>query len=355
MDAPVPINQGLQPPKGLIYVSDTDPGYRRRRAGKGFCYVKPDGTHVKAGPCLSRIKTLSIPPAWKDVWICSNSSGHLQATGRDQEGRKQYIYHEEWTSYRDEQKFGNLTHFAKSLPALREQMKHDLRCQGLSRNRVLASIVWLLDCTLMRIGNESYVKQNKSYGLTTLRSRHVKVEGDEMRFSYTGKSGKRWKLKLNDRRMAKLILSVQQIPGQHLFQYLQGTEKYEIRSQDVNEYISSATGEDFTSKDFRTWGATVTTALSLEKTTLPDSTREKARTLNAAIDTAARLLCNTRTVCRRSYIHPAVITAWQRGQLPPEMNAIRRNAGFAVKGLKEGEALVLSWLSKHGTPSPSAR
>lgn len=332
---------------GLTYVSDSEPGYRRRRAGKGFCYLTPQGGHVRDEASLSRIRALVIPPAWTDVWICREPSGHIQATGRDERGRKQYRYHEKWTACRDATKFSSLTGFARALPRLRDQVDADLRRRGLPRERVLASVVRLLDSTLIRVGNEVYARQNKSFGLTTLRSRHLEVEGAEIRFSFTGKSGKQWNLSLRDRRIAKLIRTVQDLPGQHLFQYVEDGVRRQVCSQDVNAYIAETIGPDFTSKDFRTWGATVCAALALEATELPASKRDRAKALNGVIDKVARLLCNTRAVCRRCYIHPAIIAAWEDGSLAVGMRAIRKRKARPCEGLDEGETVVQRWLSRH--------
>lgn len=340
---------------GLTYVSDTEPGYRRRRAGKGFCYFTPRGRYVRDKETLSRIRGLVIPPAWTDVWICREPSGHIQATGRDDRGRKQYRYHEKWTACRDATKFSSLTGFARALPRLRERVDADLRRHGLVRERVLASVVRLLDSTLIRVGNEVYARQNKSFGLTTLRARHLEVEGTEIRFSFTGKSGKKWNLSLRDRRMAKLIRTIQELPGQNLFQYVEDGVRHQVCSQDVNAYIADAMGPDFTSKDFRTWGATVSAVLALEATELPASKRDRTKALNGVIDRVARLLCNTRTVCRRCYIHPAVIAAWEVGRLATEMQAIRKRKIRRGQGLDGDEALVLRWLSRNSAAEAAMR
>ncbi len=332
---------------GLTYVSDTEPGYRRKRAGTGFCYVTPQGGHVKDKATLSRIRALVIPPAWTDVWICKEPSGHLQATGRDDRGRKQYRYHDKWTECRNATKFSSLTGFAQALPDLREQVSADLRRHGLPQERVLAAVVRLLDNTLVRVGNEAYARQNKSFGLTTLRSRHLEVEGAEIRLSFMGKSGKKWNLSLHDRRIAKLIRTIQELPGQRLFQYVEDGVRHQVSSQDVNDYIADAIGPDFTSKDFRTWGATVSAALALEKTEPPASKRDKTKALNAVVDKVARLLCNTRAVCRSCYIHPAILAAWEEGRLAAGMRAIRQRQTRPCKGLGEGETVVLRWLSRH--------
>jgi len=329
----------------LTYVNDSEPGIVRRRAGKGFFYLAPDGSRVEDAETLARIRKLAIPPAWTDVWICTRSDGHIQATGRDQRGRKQYRYHEAWFACRDEVKFSSLVAFAEALPKLREQVGRDLSRRGVPIERAIASIVWLLDNTMIRIGNAAYTKENKSFGLTTLRDRHVEIEGSRLRFSFTGKSGQEWKLKLADRRIARVVRMIQELPGQQLFQYVDddGTRR-PVTSQDVNAYIRAYGGESFTSKHFRTWGATRAAAILLAIEPPEPSKRGRNRQLNAIVDRVARRLNNTRAVCRRCYIHPAVIEAWEEGRLAEEMLEVRRRHRKPLKGLSEEESLVLRWL-----------
>lgn len=329
----------------LTYVNDTEPGIRRRRAGTGFTYILPDGARVTDPWTLKRIKSLAVPPAWTDVWISADPSGHIQATGRDQAGRKQYRYHPDWATLRDEEKFSSLPDFAEALPALRARVDGDLRKRGVKRERVVASVVWLLDHTMMRIGNDSYMRDNKSYGATTLRSRHVRINGSELRFAFVGKSGQEWKLRLVDRRIANALRAIQEIPGQHLFQYIDtdGTRR-PIHSQDVNDYIRDAIGEQFTSKDFRTWGGTTAAALLLAETATPASQRQIKRTLNQVIDTVATRLRNTRAVCRRGYIHPDIISAWEAGRLCDQIAEIQGRLREPRDGLDTGETAVLTWL-----------
>lgn len=325
-------------------MNDDEPGYRRRRAGKGFSYVDANGKRVTDAAAIRRIRALVIPPAWSDVWICADPAGHIQATGRDQRGRKQYLYHPAWTACRDEAKFSSLADFAHALPALRDRVDADLRRRGLPRERVIASVVHLLDRTMIRIGNEAYAQENRSFGLTTLRSRHVEIEGASLRFSFKGKSGQEWRLKLSDRRIAKVVRAIQDLPGQPLFQYLEEGTRREIRSQDVNGYIREAIGAQFTSKHFRTWGATVFAALELAREPLPASKREQAMSLNAVLDRVAARLRNTRAVCRRCYVHPAAVDAWLDGRLHEEIAAIRARARRPLKGLDPDESVVLRWL-----------
>ncbi len=328
----------------LVYVSDAEPGLRRLRAGKGFRYLDPRGKAVDDRETLARIRALAIPPAWTDVWICPLPGGHVQATGRDQKGRKQYRYHAGWTACRDEAKFSSLVAFASALPKLRARVEADLRRRGTSRERVIASMVWLLDNTMMRIGNDIYMRQNKSFGLTTLRSRHVEIEGFRVRFSFVGKSGQKWKLKLADRRVASVIRAMQELPGQRLFQYLdEAGQLRDIRSQDVNDYIRETIGSDFTSKHFRTWGATTAAAFLFCEAPLPETKREQARLTNEVIDRVARRLRNTRAVCRRCYIHPVVIESWLEGSLG-EMGTVRQRFSRPLKGLDIEESTVLRWL-----------
>ncbi len=329
----------------LTYVSDAEPGIRRKRAGRGFGYPGLDGMPVRDEDTLERIRALAIPPAWRDVWISPDPAGHVQATGRDEKGRKQYRYHPGWTACRDESKFSSLVEFGHLLPRLRATVEADLRKRSLSRERVLALVVWLLDKTLIRIGNDVYAKENKSFGLTTLKARHVEVDGGTLRFSFVGKSGQEWKLKLGDRRIASVVSRMQELPGQRLFQYIgeEGTRR-SVHSQDVNAYIQAAIGPDFTSKHFRTWGATILAALLLADTGLPGTGRERTRTLNALIDKVATRLRNTRAVCRRCYIHPQVLDAWEAGMLGPELGEMRKRYRLNLKGLDRDESLILRWL-----------
>lgn len=329
----------------LTYASDSEPGIRRRKTGRGFTYVAPDGSRVTDAVLRARIRRLAIPPAWEDVWISTRSDGHIQATGRDQRGRKQYRYHPEWMSLRDETKFSSLLAFAGALPKLRQQVNSDLSRRGVPMERAVASVVWLLDRTMIRIGNVAYRRQNNSFGLTTLENRHISIEGASLRFSFVGKSGQEWKLNVSDRRIARIIRAIQELPGQHLFQYLdhEGTRR-PVHSHDVNNYIRMHAGKGFSSKHFRTWGATCAAAMLLSGEETPASKRMLASRLNKTIDLVARRLRNTRAVCRQCYIHPAVIESWQEGRLVPEMAEIRRRHRRVLKGFDEEESAVLRWL-----------
>lgn len=333
----------------LNYVSDAEPGIRRRGA-KRFAYHAPDGVQIRDDATLARIRALAIPPAWTDVWISPDPDGHIQATGRDQRGRKQYRYHERWSAIRDEAKYGSLVEFAEALPKLRERVDDDLRKRSLSRERVTAAIVWLLDNTLIRVGNPAYARDNKSFGLTTLRTRHLDIEGAKLRFSFKGKSGKEWRLQLVDRRMAKIIRSIQELPGQSLFQYFdEDGSRRQVRSNDVNDYLREAAGPSISSKHFRTWGGTVHAANLLAATELPETKSAARRVLNAAIDQVAERLGNTRTVCRDCYVHPDVVAAWLEGTLAEEMKAARRSFRKVADGLDEEEMTVLRWLKARST------
>ncbi len=328
----------------LAYISDAEPGIRRRRKGAGFSYLRPSGNAVTDGKTLRRVAELAIPPAWTDVWISPDSEGHIQATGRDKRGRKQYRYHPRWSECRDEVKYSSLADFARLLPALRKKIDADLRMRGLPRDRVLASIVWLLDNSMIRVGNAVYARDNKSFGLTTLESRHVEVEGAKLRFAFKGKSGKEWKLKLVDRRIARIVRAIQDLPGQQLFQYIgEDGVRRGVTSQDVNEYIRDATGGEFSSKHFRTWGGTVRALSLFSEIPLPETKTATARAMNIIVDEVAKHLGNTRAVCRRCYIHPLVMASWQKGSLARELEKARRLKRKA-RGLDDEEALALRWL-----------
>ncbi|RAZ91863.1 DNA topoisomerase IB [Mesorhizobium hawassense] len=331
----------------LSYVSDADPGIRRLRKGVGFSYSGPSGKAL-GKTTLARIEAIVIPPAWTDVWISPDPDGHIQATGRDQRGRKQYRYHPQWVEERDGVKYSSLVAFAESLPALRRQIDADLRRHGLPLERVVASVVWLLDNTMIRIGNAAYARDNRSFGLTTLRDRHVEITGASLRFAFKGKSGKEWKLKLADRRIAKIVRGAQDLPGQKLFQYLdEDGNRRPVRSEDVNRYIRAGSGAEFSSKHFRTWGGTIHAASLFEQTELPESETARKRVMNSVVDKVAERLGNTRAVCRKCYIHPLVFEAWTEGRLLDEMAEANKRKRL-ISGLDEEETLVLRWLQAHG-------
>jgi DNA topoisomerase-1 len=337
-------------PDTLYHVTDEQPGISRRRAGRGFRYLRANGEAVTSSATLERIKSLAIPPAWVDVWICPSAKGHLQATGRDQKGRKQYIYHPGWVEERDLTKFSRLLEFAHALPSLRQRVDNDLQRRGTPRRKAIAAAVWLLDRTFIRIGNEAYTV-NGSYGLTTLRSRHVVVGTADVKFRFRGKAGKQWTVKVSDRRIANIMRQIQDLPGQRLLQYLDGEgEPHAISSADVNGYIADAIGPDFSSKYFRTWGGTTRAAQLLSSTPPPAAASLAKKALNLVIDRVAAELRNTRAVCRQSYIHPAVIEHWQAGSLMEEMEHVLREAEGAPSNLSEEEHVVRMWLSKYGAP-----
>jgi DNA topoisomerase-1 len=292
---------------GLRYTTDTIPGIRREKRGGHFVYVDPHGKQITDRSELARISSLAIPPAYTDVWICPFANGHLQATGRDARGRKQYRYHKRWRAVRDETKFDRMIEFAKALPAIRASIAHDMRSPGMPRGKVLATVVSLLETTAIRVGNEEYVRENESFGLTTLHDEHAEVKGTTIRFHFKGKSGKRHDVELHDKRLARVIKESQDLPGQHLFEYVdhEGVPR-PIHSEDVNSYLQEVTGEHFTAKDFRTWEATMSCALELAAIKAHGVTEAKKAVVETIKDVAAKL-GNTPAVCKKSYIHPGVI------------------------------------------------
>ena len=301
---------------GLRYVSDTQPGIRRKRAGKGFVYLGTDGKTIRDAKELSRIRSLAVPPAYTDVWICPSPNGHIQATGRDARGRKQYRYHPKWREVRDETKFGRMLGFSQALPKIRARLERDLSLSGLPREKVLATVVRLLECTCIRVGNDEYAKSNRSYGLTTLQDRHVEISGANLRFEFRGKSGKTHKVDLNDRRLARIVERCQDLPGEDLFQYLDDDEvRQTIGSGDVNEYIREISGQEFTAKDFRTWAGTLLAVEALTKIGSFSTQRNAKANVLKAIDEVAEQLNNTRSVCRKYYVHPAVLESYLDGKL----------------------------------------
>lgn len=300
---------------GLSYVGDAQPGITRRRRGRGFSYYRPGGGLIDDPGERARIEALAVPPAWTDVWICSRPDGHIQATGRDDRGRKQYRYHPRWHEVRDATKFDALADFGRLLPDLRAHVDRDLARRGLPEEKVMAAVVKLLDQTLIRIGNDEYALANGSYGLTTIEGRHVRVSGSTMVFEFGGKSGQEIDLSLRDRRLAAIVQRCQELPGEDLFQYLAGERVVDVTSTDVNDYLRSLTGGDRTAKDFRTWGGTVEAAGRLVELGPGETERECDRRVLAAIDAAAERLGNTRAVARSGYVHPRVGEAYRTGDL----------------------------------------
>jgi DNA topoisomerase I len=315
--------EGAAKAAGLRYVSDAEPGFSRQRTGTSFRYLRPDGKAVRDPRTLERIRRLVIPPAWEDVWICMREDGHLQATGRDARGRKQYRYHSRWREVRDETKYGRMLAFAKALPRIRRRVNQDLALPGLPRDKVLAAVVRLLETTRIRVGNEEYARANDSFGLTTLRTRQVRINGSTMSFRFRGKSGVQHDVALSDPKLAAIVRRMRDLPGYELFQYVdEAGETRAVDSADVNEYLKSIAGEEFTSKDFRTWAGTVLAAAALHALEPPAGKQKLAQ----AIEGVARQLGNTKAVCRKCYIHPAVIDSYLDGSLAQSMGGRRLEA-----------------------------
>jgi DNA topoisomerase-1 len=331
---------------GLSYVSDERPGIIRKRSGKGFRYEDPQGDKVDDEATLKRIKTLAIPPAWTDVWICSSANGHIQATGRDARGRKQYRYHNRFREVRESTKYHHMLAFAESLPAIRGRVQEHLSLRGLPREKVLATVVNLLEATLIRVGSDEYARTNKSYGLTTLKNRHVEVEGSELKFNFKGKSGKIWKVKVRDRRIAKVIRACQDLPGQELFQYVdENGDNRDVTSSDINDYLRDISGEDITAKDFRTWHGTVLAALALQEFQKFDSQAGAKRNIREAIQRVAARLGNTPTICRKCYIHPEIFTTYVEGSLLLDIKEkVEEELRDDLTDLRPEEAAVLTLL-----------
>jgi DNA topoisomerase-1 len=328
---------------GLRYVSDSTPGLHRLRHGKGFRYVGPDGKTLRDAQQRARIRALAIPPAWCEVWICPLAEGHLQASGRDSKGRKQYRYHARWREVRDEAKFGRMIAFGKSLGVIRERNDQDLARTGLPRERVLATVVRLLETTLIRVGNEEYARRNRSYGLTTMRDSHVEVIGSRLEFHFRGKSGKDHAIGLQDRRLSRIVKRCQDLPGYELFQYLdEAGQRHSIESADVNAYLREVTEQNFTAKDFRTWAGTVLAACALGAMESAASGGRARRNVVCAMEAVASRLGNTPAICRKSYVHPAVVDAYLDGSLAARLR--RRTAAARTDGLRPEEARVLALL-----------
>lgn len=333
---PASAAEAIASAEGLRYSSDVEPGIRRRRAGTGFFYVQPDGTRVKDPTTLDRIRKLAVPPAYRDVWICRDARGHIQATGIDARGRKQYRYHAQWRSVRDAHKFERMMAFGRALPRMHRRIAHDLRREGMPRERVLATVVRLLEDTLIRVGNDEYARQNRSYGLTTLRNRHVVLKGDRMRFTFRGKHGIGHEVEVSDARIARVLRRCLELPGQELFGYLNGDGTvHDVTSSDVNAYLKEISGEDFTAKDFRTWYATSTALASLAGAPFRTARESKAM-LKAALEAVARRLGNTVTMCRKCYVNPVVVDAFLAGEL----------RGIALRGGGSARVRLLQILTR---------
>ncbi|HEY0420231.1 MAG TPA: DNA topoisomerase IB [Acetobacteraceae bacterium] len=342
---------------GLNYTSDEQPGIQRRKSGKGFRFIAPDGTPLRDPEALRRIRSLAIPPAWTGVWICPDPDGHIQATGRDAKGRKQYRYHPRFREIRDEVKYTHMMEFAEALPTVRDRVDRHLALPGLPREKVLATVVRLLETTLIRVGNDDYAKQNGSYGLTTLRDRHVKFDGKGLRFQFKGKSGKTWQLQLRDRRIARIVKNCQDLPGQKLFQYLdEDGAQHEVTSADINAYLREITGREITAKDFRTWAGTVLAALALREFESFDSEAKAKRNIRAAIERVSARLGNTPTICRKCYVHPEILNLYIGGELRLEVEQeIDATLRDALPSLSPEETAVLSLLRSRlqACPAPA--
>ncbi len=354
-EPPVPDPQEAAREAGLRYVSDTRPGIARRRAGRGWSYRGPDGALLRDAKALARIRALAIPPAWTDVWISPVVAGHLQATGRDARGRKQYRYHPRWRHVRDEAKYDRTIAFAEALPAIRRRVAADMGLRGLPRNKVLATVVRLLEISFIRVGNAEYARDNSSFGLTTMRDRHATFDGSEVSFRFRGKSGRDHRVSIRDRRLATIVRRCKELPGQELFQYIdEDGAVQDVTSTDVNEYLRQVTGETFTAKDFRTWAGTVLAAQALRalEETATDTDRELRSNVVRAVEQVAQSLGNTPTVCRQCYVHPAIIEAYLDGAMvrsareraDERLDSPERRAGSATDDTTAEERAVLRLL-----------
>ncbi|MBA2585288.1 MAG: DNA topoisomerase IB [Chthoniobacterales bacterium] len=334
---------------GLRYVSDDQPGYTRRARGKDFAYLDTEGKEIKDEQRLLRIRRLAIPPAYRDVWICPTANGHIQATGRDDRGRKQYRYHERWREARDESKYERMVLFGAALPKIRKRIKSDMGLTGLQRNKVLATVVALLERTFIRVGNEEYAKENKSFGLTTMRNRHVEVEGSTLQFNFRGKSGVKHAVPVTDRRIAKIVSKLQDLPGQELFQYVDGEgEIRNVTSQDVNDYLQEITGEEFTAKDFRTWAGTVMAAIALNAVGAFENKTQAKKNVRDAITAVAKMLGNTPAVCRKCYVHPAILESYLSGaSIEGLKQKTEETLAENLDDLRGEEAAVIAFLRDH--------
>ena len=333
---------------GLRYVNDSGPGLTRKRSGKGYAYFDADGKKVRDGATLKRIKALVIPPAWSDVWIAPHPEGHIQATGRDAKGRKQYRYHPRWRCVRDETKYGRMMAFGQTLPRIRTRVEADLNRPGLPREKVLATVVRLLETTLIRVGNEEYARVNRSFGLTTMLDRHVDVSKKAVRFGFRGKSGVHHTIDLNDCRLARVVKRCRDLPGQELFQYLDDDGvTHAVDSADVNDYLRAITGADFTAKDFRTWAGTVLAALALREFEAFDTQTQAKKNVVRAIEAVAERLGNTPTVCRKCYVHPEIIDAYLDGSMLETLKQVaEQEMAESLADLPPEEAAVLALLQQ---------
>jgi DNA topoisomerase I len=331
---------------GLRYVSDERPGLRRKKSGKGFSYLCPEGSTLSDRQGLNRIRSLAVPPAWTDVWICPFADGHIQATGRDARGRKQYRYHPRFREVRESTKYEHVVAFADALPGIRSKVREHMALRGLPREKILATVVHLLETTLIRVGNDDYARQNNSYGLTTLKNRHVEVNGSDVRFRFIGKGGKQWSLRIRDRRIARIIRACQELPGQELLQYIdEEGRQQDVTSGDVNAYLREITGQGITAKDFRTWAGTVLAAMALNELHGFDSQAQAKKNVRAAIERVAARLGNTTTICRKCYIHPEVLSAYLDRRLVLKIKSeVESELRGELPGLQPEEVAVLALL-----------
>ena len=332
---------------GLMYVSDDSPGYTRRKSGKSFVYLDTSGKPIKSDQTLARIRSLAIPPAYRDVWVCPNPRGHIQAVGRDDRGRKQYRYHEKWREVRDQTKYERMIDFAHALPKIRRRVVRDLRRHGLPREKVLAAVVRFMEATLIRVGNDEYARNNNSFGLTTLRDRHAKISKRKVRLEFRGKSGIDHEFEVEDERLAMIAQKCQDLPGQELFQYLddRGVVR-DVGSADVNDYLRQITGRDFTAKDFRTWAGTVLAAMALTEVARLDPDLPRKKHIVQAVEVVAAKLGNTKAVCRKCYIHPEILDAHLDGSL---VENLAKQAAVMSQGngkLRGDERAVLTLLQR---------
>jgi DNA topoisomerase I len=332
---------------GLRHVTDRTPGIRRQKGGTGFQYFYATGGVVDADEVLKRIRSLAIPPAWTAVWICPDPQGHLQATGVDDRGRKQYRYHRRWLEIRDETKYERLIAFGKALPKIRARVAKDLALHGLSRNKVLATVVRLLEVSLIRVGNEEYERENESFGLTTMKNRHVDVKGSEICFHFRGKSGRKHRIDVRDRHLANIVRRCQELPGQELFQYFDENGKLQdVKSTDVNEYLHEIARSDFTAKDFRTWAGTMLAAIALQEFSKFDTKAQAKRNIVSAIESVASRLGNTPSICKKCYVHPQVLDGYLDGTLVKALGKRSDGLSRSVNRLKPQEAAVLALLQR---------
>ena len=347
---PLPVRPPADPAEAasaasLKYVTDESPGIRRKKAGTGFTYVDAKGKRVRDETTLRRIKSLVIPPAWTEVWICPDADGHLQATGLDARHRKQYRYHPRLREVREQTKYNRMLDFARALPGIRRRVERDLKLPGLPREKVLAAVVRLLETTFIRIGNEEYKKQNKSYGLTTMHNEHAKVRGSQIHFHFRGKSGVRHAIDLEDPRLARIVRACQDLPGEELFGYRDDAgQAHDIGSGDVNEYLRDITGQEFTAKDFRTWAGTVLAARALQELEAAGTAGKRKKNIVAAVESVAKRLGNTRAVCRKCYIHPAVLDTYLDGSFLDTYGDRAAKMIKATRGLQPDEVAVLGLL-----------